>query len=178
MRWRSLAVLTTAFLAAAACGDDDDGLLEPRLEREAVAGVYDISTLTFDPLGSLPVKDIATKLDPSIRPRLVVALDGTFQFAFIDPSTRRFVTVDGSYETLSDGILLSFGSTTDSQRLLLPQRLELTYTEAAGTLSFAGESDAFLARLIELVPEFEDEQLRDPVRGELRVTFTRRESDS
>src|SRR5690606_345552 len=145
-----------------------------RLDPAAVAGVYDITHMTFDPDGSVPEVDIAQRLDPTIRPQLVVALDLTFQLAYIDPATKKITTIDGEYETLLDGLRLKFPSRQASQQILLPQRLDLTYFEVSGTLAFDGAVDADLDRLVELASEYAEEQFPNPVRGRLEIEFTRR----
>lgn len=176
MRWRIIpALMLTAVIATTGCSDDKDPF-EPGQDVEHVAGVYDIRTLTFDPNGSLEEKDIAARLDPNIPPQLVIGLDRTFQIAFIDPVTRRIDTVEGTLQVLTGGVRLNFATLDGAQRILLPRRLDLELDQEAGTLSFTGDVDVSLARLIELVPEFEEEQLRDPVRGTLTVKFTRRAS--
>ncbi len=176
MRWRPLWIaLVGAAAAAGGCEDDDGSPFEPGLDPEVVAGVYDITRMTFDPNGSVPEVDIAERLDPAVRPQLVVALDRTFQLAYIDPTTKKIITVDGSYATLVDGLRLDFPSPEAARHVLLPQRLDLVYAGTTETLSFEGEVNADLSRLVELVPEFEQEQFPDPVRGELDLEFTRRE---
>lgn len=175
MRWRPLGlVLVGAAAVAGGCGEGGGSQLGPTLEPEAVTGVYDITRLTFDPDGSVAGADIAARLDAAEPPRLFVALDLTFQLAYVDPATNKFVDVDGTYETLIDGIRLSFPSREAAQAILLPQQIDLTFDEASGTLSFDGGVDADLSRLVELVPEYAEEQFPDPVRGALEVEFTRR----
>lgn len=173
MRWPAALALIGA-LAAAACGKDKSPT-EPGIDRDLVVGVYEITTLTFDPVGSLPEKDIAERLDPTVRPQFVVARDRSFQIAFIDPVTNRIETVEGEYTTLRGGIRLDFDSEQDARFLLLPRRLDLDFSQEVGTLSFSGEINVPLQRLRELVPEFSDEQLPNPVRGALAVVFTRRD---
>lgn len=178
MRWRQLRIgILAAAVVLGGCGDDDGTTFEPRLDPEAVAGVYDITRMTFDPDGSVPQVDIAERLDPTIRPQLVVALDLTFQLAYIDPATKKITTIDGTYETLLDGVRLLFPSRQESQRILLPQRLDLLFSETTGTLSFAGSVDADLPRLVALAPEYAQEQFPDPVRGRLEIEFTRRTAE-
>ncbi|HEX7051403.1 MAG TPA: hypothetical protein VF188_14445 [Longimicrobiales bacterium] len=169
--------IAAAAIVLAGC-DDDDEPFAPGLDVDAVVGFYDPATLTFDPLGSLPVVHIAERLDPGVPPQLNLARDGTFQIVFRYLSTGRFEVIDGEFTTLPDGVRLEFGSEADAQRLLLPQRVELAFNASTGSLSFVGEVDVPLDRLLELAPEFEDEQLRDPVRGELTMIFTRQEEDA
>lgn len=173
MRWPTALALLGALVVTAACGGDGSPT-EPGIDRDLVVGVYDITTLTFDPNGSLPQKDIAERLDPTIRPQFVVARDRTFQIAFIDPVSKRIETVEGEYSTLRGGIRLEFDS-EQGARLLLPRRLDLDFSEETATLSFSGEISVPLDRLRELVPEFQDEQLPNQVRGALAVVFTRRD---
>lgn len=174
MRWRTAFALLFTLVVATACSDDD-GPFEPGIDRDLVVGIYDITTLTFDPNGSLPEEDIAERLDPAIRPQLVIARDRSFQIAFIDPVTSRIETVEGEYSTLRDGIRMEFDSDEGARLLILPRRLELDFHEELGTLSFAGAVDVPLNRLRELVPEYQGEQLPNQVRGALEVVFTRRE---
>ena len=174
MRWPAALALIGALVFTAGCGDDGNPT-EPGIDRDLVVGVYDITTLTFDPNGSLPQKDIAERLDPTIRPQFVVARDRSFQIAFIDPVSKRIETVEGEYTTLRGGIRLEFDSEQGARLLLLPRRLDLDFSEETGTLSFSGEINVPLDRLRELVPEFRDEQLPNQVRGALAVVFTRRD---
>ncbi|HEX6939272.1 MAG TPA: hypothetical protein VF158_07655 [Longimicrobiales bacterium] len=174
MRRRPLWMVLVGAAAVAGGCSDEGSPLEPTLEPDVVAGVYDITRMTFDPDGSIPEVDIAQRLDPTVRPQLVVALDLTFQLAYIDPATKKIITVDGEYETLVDGIRLKFPSRDASQQILLPPELDLVYAAEAATLAFQGGVDADLARLVALAPEYAEEQFPDPVRGELDIEFTRR----
>lgn len=168
-------VLALAALAAA-CGDDEE-ITEPEtLDPEDVAGTYDPTLLTFDVSGSLPAKDILDGLGEGIPPRLVVSLNHTFQVVFIDPVTGEFQSREGEYTLLEDGVRLEFRSASDAMSLLLPQNLELTQGDGGATLGFSGEIDVSRARLRELVPEFEEEPLADPVPGTLDIVFTLDES--
>lgn len=178
MRWRTIpALVLSALLAVTGCGDDGDPM-EPGISLELVTGVYDITRLTFDPSGSLGEKDIAGRLGRAISPQLVIGRDGRFQIAYTDPATLLIDPVHGRVQPLTGGVRLEFDSTQEAQKILLPRRLDLELDQAAGTLSFTGEVDVALTRLIAFVPEFAEEQLRDPVRGTLSVQFTRRAASS
>lgn len=175
MRWRMLsALLLTALIAVAACGGDED-VFGPGLEIEPIAGVYDVTRLTFDVSGSLGEEDILARMDDAIPPQIVVSLNGTVQLVYMDPETGRFEAPEGTVAALQGGgIRITFDTAEGPRRLLLPRRLDFTFDQTDGTLSFTGDVDAPLSRLIQLVPEFAEEQLRDPVRGRLDVELTRR----
>lgn len=162
------ALATLALLPA--CGDDPT---EPTVVPcgEAEAGVYEPTTLTFDVNGNLPERDILDRIDPTLRPELIVDLVGGFQLAFRDPGTGRFTTAEGDCTRVADGVRLEFDDATDAQRLLLPSTLPLDHDADAGTLSFQGSVAVSRARLQALVPEFKDEPLSDPVPGDLAVLF-------
>jgi hypothetical protein len=155
----------------AACGDKE--MTEPTVDRTAVAGVYDLATLTFDPHGSLPKTDILARLAPPDQPELVIArADDTFQLFFRDPSDGTMNLAEGKYTLLDGQIRLNFRSAKEAERLLLPQRVEFDFNETAMTLSYQINTHVPLARLRELVPEYRTEQLPDPVAGQLAVIFT------
>lgn len=177
MSWRPLQIaLVGAAVVFGGCSDERSPFA-PRLDPENVVGVYHIVHFSFDPDGSIPGVDIAERLDPAIPPQLVVALDLTFQFAFRDPATKRFETINGNYETLVEGVRFNFQSRQDSEKLLMPQRLDLTYSEEAGKLSFDGSVTVALDRLVEFVPEYGEEQFPNPVRGRLKIEFRRSSPD-
>lgn len=164
--------LAAAILVVAACGDSST---EPEgSPREEVAGIYDIAELSFDVQGSLPEKDILARIDETQQRQLVVSrTSNEFQFTFRDPVTGLFKTPGGTYSATGEGIRLSFSKEADSDLLLLPGTLSLIYNPEQGTLSFQGQVFASFSRLAELVPEFAEEPLRDPVPGALRAVFRR-----
>lgn len=173
MRFNVLVAGFLAFAAVAACTSEDEGPFGPRLDREQVAGVYNLTTLTFDPRGSLPAKDVLGLLPPADRPQLVVGrTDDTFQIAFRDPVTGLIEPLAGTYELREKGIRLNFATLQDAQRLLFPQQIDLAFAEEAVTLSDERNQSVPLPRLRELVPEFAEEPLANPVPGRLMVLFT------
>lgn len=166
-------LLTLAFVAWGAvsgCGGDSTG---PTQDRSQVAGVYHLEALTFDPQGSLPKTDIMSRLAPADRPEIYLSrTDNTFQSVTRDQTSGRIVAVEGTYTVLDGQVRLNFKKTTDAERLLLPQRVELEFDTTALTLSYHANTAVSLTRLRELVPEFRTEQLPDPVLGELVLVFT------
>ncbi len=180
MRRRAWSLALATLVVVGGCDDEDKTPFEPGLDRRVVVGVYEITRLTFDPHGSLPEIDVVDLLDPAIQPRFVVAADGTVQIAFIEPATGKFIAPEGTYETLTDGIRVEFEkdeAAKQVQGVLLPRKVDLVYMDTNETLSYAGDSDVALARLVDLVPAWKNEQLRDPVRGRLEIVFRRRPAD-
>jgi hypothetical protein len=160
-----------AFLVAlAGCGGDAAGPSRPE-----IAGTYRLTDLRFDPQGVLPEVELLTRLGGAEVPRLVLAPDGQAQLIFEDPATGLIRTADGVYSTPQAGARIDFGPGTSHRAILLSRRMTFTYSQAAGTLSFTGAAPDGVdrARLLQLVPEWQNEQLLDPVPGELTVTFTR-----
>jgi hypothetical protein len=107
-------------------------------------------------------------------PRLILAPAGEAQLVFQDPATGLFTVADGTYSTPQEGVRLDFGATTSYRSVLLSQRM--TFVDSGtGVLSFVGSPPDGVDRdrLVQLVPEYADEQLLDPVPGVLVVTFTR-----
>lgn len=174
MKRPNLRILTAAVALgtlAAACGDD--GPTEPQdLPCEAMAGVYEPTTLTFDVNGNLSEQDILARIEPVLRPLLVIDRVGGFQLAFRDSETGRFTTAEGTCTLVDQDAELEFSEATDAERLLLPARLPLDYDGDSGTLSFQGAVSVSRTRLQALVPEFSDEPLTDPVPGDLAVIFS------
>lgn len=171
------AVLPTLIVALgiAACSDDPAA---PTIGRDEVAGAYVLTTLSFDPQGSLPDTDILSRLEATQIPKLTVSgTSDAFQLVFNNPDGTLNV-INGTYRLREEGIRLSFKNDADAQRVLLPRNAELTLNDAAGTLSFNSSSQIPLSRLRQLVPEFQDEPLSDPVPGQLRVVFLRESTGS
>lgn len=161
-----------ALPGAVACGDDSP-TGPPGLDRSEVAGTYGLTILSFDPQGSLAEVDLRDRLvvqDPSLQ----LTQDGVAQLAFRDPSTDLLVTVNGTYNTTATSVRINFGEETQHRRLLLPDAPEFTFQAGAeASLTFQStEPTVSRERLVELVPEFEDEQLLDPVPGVLEVAFS------
>ena len=71
---------------------------------------------------------------------------------------------------------MTFAGNSAYADLLLSRTMELTFSEAAETLSFDDESPDGVRRqrLTRLIQAWEGEQLFDPVPGRLRVTFLRK----
>lgn len=169
---RSIALGALVALLAAAC-DDDSPTGPPGLERSEVAGTYSLSVLRFDPQGSLAEVDLRDRLlvqDPSLQ----LTQDGVAQLAFRDPSTDLLVTANGTYTTTATSVRVDFGQETQHRLLLLPDAPEFEFQagEEASLTFQSTDPTVSQARLIELVPEFEDEQLLDPVPGLLEVAFS------
>lgn len=173
MRARSLTMVGAALALAWGCSDEGNRFLEPTIERAVVAGVYDLTLLTFDPEGSLPEKSLLALFPAQDRPILLVSdTAGTFQLRFRDPIGGQFEDLAGTYEIRGSGIRLQFGSPADAQRLLFTQPLDLSFDPDARTLAAEGSAEASIGRLKELVPEFRDEYWIYPVPGRLKVLFT------
>jgi len=173
MRWR-VALLAVTMAAVAAC---DDEAVAPTVSRTDVAGTYDMTVLTFDPAGaSLQERSLLTLLPPADKPELNVSpLGSTAQLVFRDPATN-FVTIASATYRLRDfGIEVTFDNAADAARILLPRRVNFSLDAATSTLQFSGEASVPLARLQQLVPEWADLPLADPVPGMLTVAFKKRE---
>lgn len=174
MRWRVVAIACLALAAAASCGKKSKDLYDPDIDRTFVAGVYDLTKLTFDPDGQAYGEyDILNIMPERDRPTLVVGrTDDTFQLNFRDPVTGLVQLVGGRYEITRSGIRLEFVSPADGQKLLLPMRTELEHDPDAGTLHHEDRVRVSFARLKQLVPELAGEPLADTIPGTLEVLFT------
>jgi hypothetical protein len=174
MKLHRIGVLAMAGLTVIAC-DDDDGPTEPRLDRADVAGVYTLTTFTFDPQGSLPAVDIKAGLGTTIPSQMIVTADGRLQFLVQDAQSGLTITASGDYETTSSGIRIEFDDNGRYEDLLMSQRMELEFSETAGTLSFSGAAPDGVprARLLAFAPQLQDEQLLDPTPGTMELTLTR-----
>ena len=166
---RSTAALLAATLLFAACDDDDP--TEPN--GIEVAGSYDLTALTFDPQGTLAEVDLLARIGDS-APRLVLGGNGVAQLVFVDPQTGLFTTVTGTYTTPAGNVRVDFGTDVAAESILLPEEMTFTYDEVAGTLTIDSAATAGVdrAQLLILVPEWQQEQLLDPVPGVLFVEFT------
>lgn len=167
-----LAVLAAAALVAGC--DDDFGPRPPELE---VTGTYLMTALTFDPQGSLPPVDLLARLDVATRPRLVMGRNGRAQLVFENPATGLITLANVTYTGTTGGdVRIDFASGSNNlyRNVLLSARMSFHWNEAAGTLTFVGPSPDGVdrTRLLQLVPEWQGEQLFDPVPGELAVVFT------
>jgi hypothetical protein len=161
--------LLLAGLAIAAC----NSTTEPTVETSLVVGTYAMTTLRFDPTGSLPEVNVLPALGEA--PQLNLTAAGQAQIVFRDPVTTLVVTVNGTFRTTATGVRIEFPSESAYRQLLLSRRMDFNFSATAGTLTFAGDAPDGVqrARLIALVPAFAGEQLLDPTPGTLRVTFTR-----
>jgi hypothetical protein len=169
-RWAPGGLALLLALPLAACSDStspDDG------ELEAVVGTYALTTLRFDPQGTLPDQDILAALGNS-NTQLILTSDRAAQVVYRDPVTQLFVTIQGTFRTTSGGVRLEWASNSQYRQLLLSRTMNFTFNAGAGTLVFDAEApDGVLrARLQALVPAFQGEQLLDPTPGRLQVTFT------
>ncbi len=166
---RNIVALAAAALMIA-CGDSDP----VKVVQVEVRGTYDLTVLKFDPQGVLPETDLKTRIIGTI-PRLTLANSGQAQLVFQDPETGLITLSNATYSVTTGGdVKLDFGSTNSLYaKTLLSRNMTFDYTEATRTLTFSGTSPDGVtrARLIQLVPEFRDEQLLDPVPGTLTVTF-------
>lgn len=164
----TLLVLATS--VAAACDDDPAG---PTIDQSLVVGSYTLQTLVFDPQGSLGAMDIAAKI--GAVPELVLSVNREAQIVYRDPATNLVRTIAGTFRTTETGVRIDFADADAAGSLLLPQRLELEYNGAARTLRFEGQPGDGVSRdrLRVFVPEWVDEQLLDPVPGQLTVVFGR-----
>lgn len=161
-----------ATVAAAAllwgCGGDPSGP-----SRQDLAGTYSLTQLRFDPQGSLPEVDLLARLDVT-DVQLVLAPDGQAQLRYTT-GTGLVATVGATYSTPVTGARIIFDAGPGLRTVLLSERMTFDYAEGTGTLSFDGEAPDGVdrQRLLELVPEWSDEQLPSMVLGRLIVTFTR-----
>jgi hypothetical protein len=157
-------------MGLAACGDDSTG---PTVDTQLVTGTWNLATLTFDPQGSLPEIDIRSRLNTNVQ--MIMAAAGAVQIVYQDPSSGLFTTIAGNYRTTASGVRIDFTSGTGFPSLLLSRRTDLAYDSIAKTLSFEGASPDGISRqrLIQLAPEFANEQLLDPTPGTLKVLFNR-----
>lgn len=170
---RIITMLTFAALPAlAACGDDATG---PVLDTALVTGTYSLTTLSFDPQGSLPAVDALAEI--GTQPQLIIASSGTAQIVYQDPSTNLFTTITGSFRTTVDGARVTFDESSPYATLLLSRRMDFVLdsltTPRRLRFDAAAPDGVNRARLIELAPALANEQLLNPVPGDLTVIFTR-----
>jgi hypothetical protein len=162
--------IATLLLGAAlmlACGGDPSSPTRPD-----VAGTYALAELRFDPQGVLPEVDLQPRLEIT-DVLMVLAPGGEAELRWIDPATGLSQTVRGIYSTPVGGARIHFDARPT--RLLLSSRMTFDEDPATGTLRFDGPAPDGVPRqrLIELVPEWSDEPLVDPVPGRLVVGFSR-----
>ena len=158
-----------------ACGDDDDpsGPDDPDLTRADVAGEYELVTLSFDPVGSLPAANLLQRIDFAEVPSLIVAAnEDSLQLVFrINGELLRIVP--GGYDLDDEGLTAELSTAVTPAEILMPRTIDYTFDEDDETLHFQGSMAADTARLFELVPEWSGEPVTDPLPGILTVTFDR-----
>lgn len=158
--------LVMATLALTSCGGDPSSPSRPE-----VAGTYTMTQLTFDPQGVLPEVNVLGRVGDA-APRLVLAPAGEAQLIFEDPVTGLIRTSTGRYTTPQGSVRVDFGDGDEFRTVLLSRRMVFT---GGSSITFEGSAPDGVSRqrLLQLVPEWADEQLLDPVPGQLTVTFTR-----
>lgn len=169
-RVRIAVALALVAVFGPACGDD--GPVEPNIPRADVVGTYRLTELGFDPAGVLPAADIHERLADQDKPDASLNLlpDGKLQLFFEDPASPLLRLVAGSFRTTPTGVSMEFDGGSAYGSLLLPRRA--TY-EVTGEGSLVRDDSTTVSRsaLLALVPEWETEQLLDPVPGVLVVVF-------
>ncbi|MGH7476320.1 MAG: hypothetical protein ACRELD_08525 [Longimicrobiales bacterium] len=162
-----------ALLVTTACDSDPT---DPGIPRADLQGVYDFTILSFDPQGSLPEVDIRARLGAEFEPTLNLISTGSAQLVYQDAQTGAVETVPGTFTTGSTTVTITFTEGTPFHRVLLSRSMTFQWNATARTLTFADTAPdgVDLTRLRELVPEWEDEPLSDPVPGELTIVFTHR----
>jgi len=169
------ALLLASTLALAACGGDQP--LEPGIDVAEVTGTWALTQLAFDPQGVLPETDILTRLGTS--PQLIVTPAKVAQLVFQDPITHLFTTANGKVVTTPTGMRIDFDKGTAYATLLLSRQmtfeLQYSFDRSIPVLVFNGNPPDGVSRqrLVGIVPDWQQEQLLDPVPGTLRVMFTR-----
>lgn len=154
---------------------DDDSPTQPPPPPDGLIASYNMSQLRFDPQGSIAEVDLRSRLEGSI-PQLVLARNGAAQLVFTDPETRLVTISNGSYTVLQDDrVRITFDDRSALFRgVMLSEQMTFTYNAGTGTLVFADSSPDGVSRqrLVQLAPELADEQLFDPVPGQLTVVFS------
>ncbi len=163
-------LLAPLFAALLAC---DDSPSEPEgIDITLVAGTYDLTLLRFDPQGSLPDTDILPTLGQD-NVQLILTTNRSAQIVYQDPITNLFTTIEGTFRTTEAGARIEFQSNAPYRQLLLSRRMDFVLNGTTLSFDAAAPDGVSRARLLELVPAFEGEQLLDPVPGTLRVTFSK-----
>jgi hypothetical protein len=159
-------------LFVAACSDSSD---PTQVVQVDVRGTYDLSTLNFDPQGVLPSVDLKSRITTTV-PRLNLATNNQAQLVFTDSATGLVTVSNATYAVNNAGnqVTLDFGTAnTTYTQSFLSRKMTFGYNETTHQLTFSAASPDGVsrARLIQLVPEWKDEQLLDPVPGTLTVVF-------
>lgn len=168
---RIVGLFVALSLFVVGCGDD--GPTEPPgIDLSLVVGTYNLTQLTFDPQGSLPLTDVLPTLGQN-NVQLILTQSRTAQVIFQDPITSLFTTLPGTFRTTAEGMRLDFASNATYGQLLFSRRMEFTLSGTTLVFDAAAPDGVSRARLLQLVPAFEGEQLLDPTPGTLRVRFAR-----
>jgi hypothetical protein len=164
---RTIVIAATAALLGGCSGDPSEPF------RQDLAGTYTMTQLSFDPQGFLPEEDLLARLDVT-DVQLVLVPDGRAQLRYTTAGGL-VTTVGATYSTPVTGARIQFEADPALRTVLLSTHMTFDYSEAMGTLSFDGTSPDGVdrQRLLELMPEWSDEQLLNPVPGRLIVEFTR-----
>lgn len=170
----AMIVMTTLVMApvVAGCGDDRSPILEP-IDKD-VSGMYTLAELRFDPQGSLPEVDLLARMEGTL-PTLVLVSGGRAQLVFRHPDTGLVSVADAQYVIGADErVRFAFNDqSTLHGRTLLSNDMRFNFIEQPRTLVFDSIAPGGIdrARLLQLVPEWQDEQLFDPVPGRLTVVY-------
>jgi hypothetical protein len=138
-------------LATVACDDDGGGPLGP--SPEAVAGIYAVCSLDFDPEGDLLTtvniieRGFETE-DQQIRaPQLQVDVSRQFQILFTPKGQFVERSLLGTYTPIATRVQLGFtGGTAQAASFLLPQSLEVAFQETPKSLTTAATAIYDVAR--------------------------------
>lgn len=155
----------------AGCGGDS-GPLAP--ERPDVTGTYTLTQLWFDPQGSLPDINLMERMEGPL-PKLVLVANGQAQLVSTDPATGLVVVANATYSfTPANRVQFTFdaGSTLHSQTFLT-NAMQFTFAQPPKTLLYDQTVTGGISRdaLRRLVPEWESEQLFDPVPGDITIVY-------
>ena len=161
-----IAAVLVGGLSACDSGGDDP-------EPADVAGVYNVSTLTFDPdIGILGDVSVLDTLDAG-QTSLEILDSGQVLFRYRlqgTGSTSQLLTGEASVR--NEQVRITFGDGTDTarRRLLLPN--QITFDRDGSSLSAETQTTVDLSRYS---PRFEDrDRTFSSVRGTLRLTLTPR----
>jgi hypothetical protein len=169
-RWTITTV--AALLIVAGCDGNSDPF---QIEQIQLRGQYELTELSFDPQGVLPLVELKDRVGTNL-PRLVLARNLRAQLIVTDTSGLTSLANGVYASTHADTVRLDFGSNASIYgRILMSQSMRFFRSEGSASLRFSGTHPDGLSRerLLDLVPEFEGEQLLDPVPGVLTITFTR-----
>jgi hypothetical protein len=142
-RCRSAIVASVVAAGAAACSGGG-GTMEPEmLTPEQVAGNYRICELTFTPEGGLPEPaDLLAALDTTATITRLEIGSGTlqsFSLLYLMRGGETTQLIRGSYALGPQHVELPVGTGAEARRLLLPDRLRLSFDAPARSLVVAPE---------------------------------------